>query len=270
MCSKAGIKKVSNAYRVSRMQDVCRALAERYSGCVVRPVPKRYENGKYGISLFEVVPPSIPHVCSTFYFKLASAHEVDVVSKLKHPCIAKYERPIMWREGCTEALLPVRRYKEDLRTLLEREGVVDSAYAERIVNDVWSACEYMHRELGLIHGDVKLNNICIDEHDRAVLIDFDRTTELGDRSVMKRNTEYHHGSTEDGVAMAPMDDLYACIVVAIKLLRGIHHVVRTLNHSQMFDGQLHVRDEWVLRMVRAYNARWSCYPTIVADSRKRS
>lgn len=238
------------------MQDVRKCLTALYPQCVIRPLSKRYENGQYGVGLYKVTPYESE---TKLYFKIASAHEVEVVKKLDHPCIAKYAAPVMWRNDDLggEALLPVRTYKEDLCALLERETMVESAFAERIVKAVWSACEYMHRELGLRHGDVKLNNICLDDDDRAVLIDFDRTTELRDRTVMKRNTEYHHGSTEDGRCMEWRDDLYACIVVAIKLVRGADHIVRTSSHARMFEGEDHVRDEWILRMVRAYNAEWA-------------
>lgn len=237
------------------MQDVRKCLTNLYPLCVVQPLPKRYENGQYGVGLYEVIS------CQSdtkMYFKMASAHEVEVVKTLDHPCIAKYGTPVMWRNYDLggEALLPVCMYKEDLYTLLEREKKVESAFAERIIGNVWSACEYMHREHGLIHGDVKLNNICLDDNDRAVLIDFDRSTKLCDRTVMKRNTEYHHGSTEDGRCMEWIDDLYACIVVAIKLVNGAHHVVRTPSHSQMFNGEDHVHNEWILRMVHIYNTEW--------------
>lgn len=195
------------------------------------------------------------------YFKMASTREVEVIQRLNHPSIAKYYTPpLIWRDndlGGGEALLQVRVYKEDLCALLARKGVVDSAFAERVVASIWSACEYMHRELGLRYGDVKLNNICLDENDRAVLIDFDRSADLRDRSVMKRNTEYHHGTTEDERCMEWRDDLYACIVVAIKLVRGANHVVRTSSHSQMFKGEDHVNDEWILRMSREYNTEWA-------------
>lgn len=70
---------------------------------------------------------------------------------------------------------------EDLRTILKK-GPIPPARAANIVSQIANALDAAHRG-GLVHRDVKPDNILIDENDFAYLVDFGIAHGVGDTSM---------------------------------------------------------------------------------------
>ena len=124
---------------------------------------------------------------------------------------------------------------EDVR----RRGGADEARARRWLHDVSEALGYLH-ECGVVHRDVKLENILIDAEGRARLADFgvSRIIDGGLRSEVGVSTTFVTGETTEmrpvmgtyfyipqrvraGAAATPADDFYALGVAFFRFLTGI-------------------------------------------------
>ncbi|MGZ8649579.1 MAG: protein kinase domain-containing protein [Solirubrobacteraceae bacterium] len=70
----------------------------------------------------------------------------------------------------------------NLKTLLEREGVLDAGRALAILAQIADALDAAHRR-GLVHRDVKPANVLLDEEGHAYLTDFGITKQVGSDST---------------------------------------------------------------------------------------
>ncbi len=74
----------------------------------------------------------------------------------------------------------------------------------------------MMTELGYVHGDVKLDNILLDQEGRAFLHDFDYTQKMGVRQGVCSYFAWDHAA-ETGI-VTPNSDLYGLVVNAARLV----------------------------------------------------
>src|SRR5262249_43199149 len=94
--------------------------------------------------------------------------EARRVAALNHPHIV----PVYFygeEGGLLFLVMPILR--ESLRDRLDRDGAVAPAEAGRIAVEIASALEAAH-DRGLVHRDVKPENILLDNKGRALLTDF--------------------------------------------------------------------------------------------------
>lgn len=98
--------------------------------------------------------------------------EARRVAALNHPHIVPvyhYGEEVIKRQRLLYQVMPILR--ESLRDRLDREGTLPLAVAGRIVVEIASALEAAH-EMGLVHRDVKPENILLDQKGKAMLTDF--------------------------------------------------------------------------------------------------
>lgn len=131
--------------------------------------------------------------------------ELDVGSRLDHPNLNPVERAVdlAGRPGVLMPLAPGRRLTvwsegrqahEVLATLV---GVAD-------------ALAYLH-DLGIVHRDVKPENILVDGRDNALLLDFDLAARVGDRgeAAVAGTLAYLSPEQTHGGAPEFANDLYS-------------------------------------------------------------
>ncbi|HKW23528.1 MAG TPA: PA14 domain-containing protein [Ktedonobacterales bacterium] len=98
--------------------------------------------------------------------------EARRVAALNHPHIVPvyhYGEEVIKRQRLLYQVMPILR--ESLRDRLDREGTLPLVAAGRIVVEIASALEAAH-EMGLVHRDVKPENILLDHKGKAMLTDF--------------------------------------------------------------------------------------------------
>ncbi|HET9109283.1 MAG TPA: serine/threonine-protein kinase [Ktedonobacterales bacterium] len=101
-------------------------------------------------------------------------NEAQRVASLSHPHITPVytfgeERGLLY--------LVMPRLKESLRERMEREGILSLQEAARVTNQIAAALHIAHQH-GIVHRDVKPENILLDETGKAMLTDFGIAREL--------------------------------------------------------------------------------------------
>jgi serine/threonine-protein kinase len=110
-----------------------------------------------------------PEIAAARVVRERFLHEARTVARLRHPHIVA-----VYTAGEADGMLYfVMEYVrgESLRDLLERERRVDVGRGVAILRDLAGALAYAHAQ-GVVHRDVKPENVLLDEQGRALLTDF--------------------------------------------------------------------------------------------------
>ncbi len=148
--------------------------------------------------------------------------EAQVVARLEHPHIVPlYD---FWREPDSTCL--VMRYLRagSLRDLIEREGKLDIALTAKIVEQVGSALNFAHNS-GVVHQDIKADNIFLDDGANAYLSDFGIAKEVGADASDGSDTlvgtpAYMAPEQIRGEGAGPRSDIYAFGIMLYEMLSG--------------------------------------------------
>ena len=148
--------------------------------------------------------------------------EAQVVARLEHPHIVPlYD---FWREPNSTCL--VMRYLRagSLRDLIEREGKLDIALTAKIVEQVGSALNFAHNS-GVVHQDIKADNIFLDEDANAYLSDFGIAKEVGADASDGSDTlvgtpAYMAPEQIRGEGAGTQSDVYAFGIMLYEMLSG--------------------------------------------------
>ncbi len=147
--------------------------------------------------------------------------EAQVVARLEHPHIVPlYD---YWREPDSAFL--VMRYLRggSLRDWLDAYGVVDTERAGRILEQIGSALTFAHRN-GVVHRDVKADNILLDEDGNAYLGDFGIAKEVGNEGHIAGDIvgtpAYLAPEQIRGGEVGPQSDVYAFGIMLYEMLTG--------------------------------------------------
>ncbi|HEY8323901.1 MAG TPA: serine/threonine-protein kinase [Ktedonobacterales bacterium] len=155
-------------------------------------------------------------------------NEAQRVASLSHPNITPVytfgeERGLLY--------LVMPRLKESLRERMDQEGQLPMQEAARITNQI-AAALYIAHQHGIVHRDVKPENILLDESGKAMLTDFGIARELASlREAGVARTlaatglpvgtpEYMAPEQLRGMAATEQVDLYALGVVLYEMLTG--------------------------------------------------
>ena len=173
----------------------------------------------------EPVAVKIPHAELEIHDVLMQsfAREGRILRKFDHPGIVRvtrepgHHRPYMVMEWLNGRLL---------RDILNEQGKLPAARAIRIARSICAALEHIHRR-GVIHQDLKPENIMVDCDDRATIIDFgiaqtrvSRLLRLSARSRTMGTPDYISPEQVRGKRSDRRSDLYALGVILYEMLSG--------------------------------------------------
>jgi eukaryotic-like serine/threonine-protein kinase len=113
---------------------------------------------------------------------------------------------------------------EDLRTLLRRQGKFPLREAIAVVEQVCRALDSAHSE-GVIHRDLKPQNIMRDKHGRIVVMDFGLARSLGDTGMTQTGAivgtlEYMSPEQALGSTLDQRSDIFSVGLIFYELLTG--------------------------------------------------
>ena len=113
---------------------------------------------------------------------------------------------------------------EDLRTILRRDGKFSPKDAISVVEQVCRALDSAHSE-GVIHRDLKPQNIMRDKHGRIVVMDFGLARSLGDSGMTQTGAivgtiEYMSPEQALGSTLDQRSDIFSVGLIFYELLTG--------------------------------------------------
>ncbi|MGA7292577.1 MAG: tetratricopeptide repeat protein [Terriglobales bacterium] len=113
---------------------------------------------------------------------------------------------------------------EDLRTLLRRQGKLAPNEAIAVVEQVCRALDAAHSE-GVIHRDLKPQNIMRDKHGRVVVMDFGLARSLGESGLTQTGAlvgtiEYMSPEQAMGSTLDQRSDIFSVGLIFFELLTG--------------------------------------------------
>ena len=151
--------------------------------------------------------------------------EARTAARLSHPHIV----PLHTFGQAGELLFYVMGYVEgeSLEDRLKRMGRLPTEEARRVIDEVSDALHYAH-QMGIVHRDVKPDNILLDRHTgRALLTDFGIAKQRADTATLTRTGMVvgtpHYMSPEQAAGGDSVDgrsDIYALGVIAYRMLTG--------------------------------------------------
>ena len=164
----------------------------------------------------------LPHYANSPEFIRRFESEAQVVARLEHPHIVPlYD---YWREPDSAFL--VMRYLRggSLRDRIDEHGALRPESVSKILEQAAGALTFAHRN-GVIHRDIKADNIMLDDDGNAYLGDFGIAKELGsEENLTKDNVigtpAYLPPEQIRGEAITPQSDIYTFGIMLYEILTG--------------------------------------------------
>ena len=148
-------------------------------------------------------------------------HEARTIAKLEHPCIVGIHEVGRTRQGLLYYVLPYLAKGH----LGQRDFTQDENRAIEVLRSLLSALEYAHAR-GIVHRDVKAENVLFDNADRPLLTDFGIALSKRDQTRITTaglavgSGGYMAPEQARGEAVDGRADLYSVGVLAYELLMG--------------------------------------------------
>lgn len=174
-------------------------------------------------------------------FEHRFATEAEIIAQIEHPHIIPLYN--YWQDE-NGAHLVMRFVKGgSLRDVLRRQGALGLNQIARILDQITDALEATH-EAGVIHRDLKPDNILLDRRGNAYLTDFGIAKQInGERNITDTDAivgTYAYASPEQlrSDPVSPETDVYATGVLLYELLTGEHPfegsstAMMVMNHLQ--------------------------------------
>jgi serine/threonine protein kinase/alpha-tubulin suppressor-like RCC1 family protein len=153
------------------------------------------------------------------------AREARFVAQLDHPNIVPLHA-VLDLGSAGIALVMGHIAGRTLKQLIHDEGRLSTDRVERVIRDVASALGAAHA-MGIVHRDVKPENIFVDDDGRALLADFGVArsmtgdTQLTMSGVAIGTPAYMAPEQIDGVELDGRGDIYSLGLVAWQMLTGL-------------------------------------------------
>ncbi len=153
-------------------------------------------------------------------FRARFEREAQAAAGFTHPNIIDiYD---VGEEGRTPYIVMEYVRGDTLKTIIEEEGPFDADDVASLLEQVGAALDYAH-DRGLVHRDIKPQNILVDSQGLAKVVDFGIAKGLADNHLTEVGTglgTVHYISPEQasGLMATPASDIYALAVVAFEML----------------------------------------------------
>ncbi len=153
-------------------------------------------------------------------FLLRFTREAQSAAKLSHPHIANvYD---VGHDGDTHYIVMEYVNGPNLKDLIRRQGPFTVEGAAFVLRQVAEALDAAHRH-GLVHRDIKPQNILVDETGNAKVVDFGIAKGLSDANLTEAGTgmgTVHYVSPEQarGERATPVSDIYSTGIVLYEML----------------------------------------------------
>ncbi len=146
--------------------------------------------------------------------------EAQIVARLEHPYIVPlYD---YWREPGGAYLVMRWLRGGSVRRSLEK-GAWTPERTARLLNQIASALAVAHRA-GLVHRDIKTDNLLLDEDNNAYLADFgiakDALTDKTRADIILGSPDYMSPEQFLGDPLTPQSDIYSLGIVLFEMLSG--------------------------------------------------
>jgi len=151
---------VGERYRVARL------LGQGGMGAVYRAWDTRLNRA---VALKELIPQSSLDMNLLLQLRQQFQQEAQILATLVHPNLVRVTDYFSW--GGNEYLVMDFVEGESLAERIEREGAQPETRVLAWAGQLFDALIYCHKQ-GLIHRDIKPQNIIVTPEDRAVLVDF--------------------------------------------------------------------------------------------------
>jgi WD40 repeat protein/energy-coupling factor transporter ATP-binding protein EcfA2 len=148
--------------------------------------------------------------------------EAQLVARLEHPHIVPlYD---YWREPNSAYLVMRLLRSGSLRDRIEENGAMDVIAVVQLLNQIASALTFAHRN-GVIHRDLKTDNILLDESGNYYLGDFGIAKDLGVDQNLTRDSilgtpAYLSPEQIRGEGVTARSDIYALGILVYEALTG--------------------------------------------------
>lgn len=149
-------------------------------------------------------------------------HEADAVAQLGHPNIVRvYD---VGNDGDVHYIVMEYIAGSDLKEIITLDAPLPVGRTLKIVQQIAEALEVAHRS-GLVHRDVKPQNVLMDSEDRVHLSDFgiaksDRSSAYTDPGTTFGTADYLAPEQGQGLGATPRSDIYALGIVTYEMLTG--------------------------------------------------
>ncbi|MDL1952533.1 serine/threonine protein kinase, partial [Acidobacteria bacterium ACD] len=111
--------------------------------------------------------------------------EIHLNRKIKHPSVARmYDYGV---SGDYPYITMEYVRGKDLWTIVDERGALHPAEAVPILRQIARGCAAVHR-LGIVHRDLKSQNVIVDEHGAVVILDFGLARGEGDGDLTLAST----------------------------------------------------------------------------------
>ena len=149
-------------------------------------------------------------------------HEAESAARLNHPNIVQIFD--VGEDKGQHYIVMEYINGSDLKKIITTEGPLSIERTFRLVEEVARALEVAHQS-GMVHRDVKPQNILVDHHDQANLSDFgiaksDRSSAYTDPGTTFGTADYISPEQAQGLGSTPRSDIYSLGVVTYEMLTG--------------------------------------------------
>lgn len=148
--------------------------------------------------------------------------EAQAVAQLSHPHMVQvYDHG---RDGDVHFIVMEFVPGQDLKSVLRRSGALEEAQARQIAAQVCEVLEYAH-EKGIVHRDIKPQNILMTTDDQVKVTDFGIARALASATITETGTvlgsvQYLSPEQARGFGVGQSADLYSLGVVLYEVLTG--------------------------------------------------
>lgn len=190
--------------------------------------------GRLAVKLLQPELASDPLLVARMTAEAAAGQKVD------HPNVVRVIASGVCEDGLP--FVAMRRLSgAPMGQQLQEDGALELARVRTIALQILSGLDAIHRA-GLVHADLKSDNILIDASDRAVIIDFGlarapRTRLRDDEQVISGTPDYMAPELIRGMAITAAADIYAIGVILYEMVTGSTPFAAATT-SEIFHGHL--------------------------------